>query len=491
MLYAFGVGEVPISISGDLTGRGPLMHTIRAVGAVTQALCALRARRRGRRARAVRHGWPLAEARRRRRRRRRRRPRPCAAPAGVYALLDRRDDYGSSRSSTAPGRREDLLYPEELERWRARLDVARATSRSTRPAPAGTGASASSRSWSPARAFDPRAPSAFVCGPEVMMRFVVRGARASAACRRSAICVSLERNMQLRHRPLRPLPARPDARSAATAPSSPPGRDAAAAGGEGAVTLATSRSSPSGSSPRATAASSRCSTARTSCSRSPGERRDRLLPRGDERPSRRPVRRLARRGLDHDRRTTPSGSRRCARSRGMLVTIGACATAGRHPGAAQLRRRRRLHRRSSTRARSTSRRSRPRRRSPTMSTVDFELRGCPIRQAPAARVGLARCSTAAGRGIPRHIVCVECKARGTPCVMVAHGTPVPRPGDAGRLRRDLPGLRPRLLRLLRPDGDAEHRGARGQLAGARRGRRRLRASATFNATRRLPGGEHE
>ena len=40
MLYAFGVGEAPISVSGDLTPAGPLVHTIRAVGAVTSALCA-------------------------------------------------------------------------------------------------------------------------------------------------------------------------------------------------------------------------------------------------------------------------------------------------------------------------------------------------------------------------------------------------------------------------------------------------------------------
>ena len=40
MLYAFGVGEVPISISGDPGRRGPLVHTIRAVGAVTARVCA-------------------------------------------------------------------------------------------------------------------------------------------------------------------------------------------------------------------------------------------------------------------------------------------------------------------------------------------------------------------------------------------------------------------------------------------------------------------
>lgn len=38
MLTAFGVGEVPISIS-SAPGPGPLLHTIREVGAVTRSLC--------------------------------------------------------------------------------------------------------------------------------------------------------------------------------------------------------------------------------------------------------------------------------------------------------------------------------------------------------------------------------------------------------------------------------------------------------------------
>jgi NAD(P)H-flavin reductase len=39
MLYVFGVGEVPISISGDPTADdGTLVHTIRGVGAVSRAL---------------------------------------------------------------------------------------------------------------------------------------------------------------------------------------------------------------------------------------------------------------------------------------------------------------------------------------------------------------------------------------------------------------------------------------------------------------------
>jgi NAD(P)H-flavin reductase len=38
MLYIFGVGEIPISISGDPAKRKPLIHTTRAVGTVSKAM---------------------------------------------------------------------------------------------------------------------------------------------------------------------------------------------------------------------------------------------------------------------------------------------------------------------------------------------------------------------------------------------------------------------------------------------------------------------
>lgn len=54
--------------------------------------------------------------------------------------------------------------------------------------------------------------------------------------------------------------------------------------------------------------------------------------------------------------------------------------------------------------------------------VDFELRGCPINKAQLLEVIIAYLD---GRkpNTPRYSVCVECKRRGTPCVMVAAGTP--------------------------------------------------------------------
>ncbi|HXR29489.1 MAG TPA: hypothetical protein VN772_07905 [Solirubrobacteraceae bacterium] len=54
--------------------------------------------------------------------------------------------------------------------------------------------------------------------------------------------------------------------------------------------------------------------------------------------------------------------------------------------------------------------------------VDFELNGCPINKAQLLEVIAAHL---AGRRphVRAHSVCVECKRRGTVCVTVAHGTP--------------------------------------------------------------------
>src|SRR6478609_11930031 len=39
MVYAFGIGEVPISVSGPPFLAGPVVLTVRAVGAVSHAIC--------------------------------------------------------------------------------------------------------------------------------------------------------------------------------------------------------------------------------------------------------------------------------------------------------------------------------------------------------------------------------------------------------------------------------------------------------------------
>jgi sulfhydrogenase subunit delta len=54
--------------------------------------------------------------------------------------------------------------------------------------------------------------------------------------------------------------------------------------------------------------------------------------------------------------------------------------------------------------------------------VDFELNGCPIDKRQLLEVIAAHLHGRRPR-IRAHSVCIECKRRGTVCVMVAHGTP--------------------------------------------------------------------
>ena len=150
--------------------------------------------------------------------------------------------------------------------------------------------------------------------------------------------------------------------------------------------------------------------------------RDRLLPRGVERDGRRPVRPLARRGLDHHaarRRADPRGP---ARSRGALVTIGACATAG---GIQALRNFADVEEFTVDRLRAPGLHLDARDVDADRRPRAGRLRAArlPDRQAPAARGDQRAPRTAARPRVRAHSVCVECKRRGTVCVMVAHGTP--------------------------------------------------------------------
>ena len=194
MLYVFGVGEVPISLSGGPTRAGRFAHTTRAVGTVTKALRNLK---RGD-VLGVRgpygNPWPVEEAG----------GRDVVIVAGgiglaplrpaLSHLLAHRPRYGTISLLYGARTPADLLYRRELERWRARLDVEvqvtvdRAMSRWH--GHVGVVTALMHRA-----SFDPRNTMAFICGPEVMMRFtarefVARGVRAER------LYLSMERNMK-------------------------------------------------------------------------------------------------------------------------------------------------------------------------------------------------------------------------------------------------------------------------------------------------------
>ena len=119
--------------------------------------------------------------------------------------------------------------------------------------------------------------------------------------------------------------------------------------------------------------------------------------------------------------------------------------------------------------------------------VDFELHGCPVNKHQLLEV-ISAFLNERKPGSPATASAWSASGRGNVCVMVAHGTPAwgrSRTPAAARSAR----LRPRLLRLLRADGVAEHGVARRLARRARDGRgRRVRVYRTFNtrASRSAP-----
>jgi NAD(P)H-flavin reductase len=190
MLYAFGVGEVPISISGE--PRGPLAHTVRAVGAVTEAICSADPGTmlgvRG----PLGNAWPIAAAA----------GGDVVVVAGgiglaplrpvLYHVISNRGDY--RRAGLLYGSRTpvDLLYADEFDRWRDELEV-------------DITVDAADQSWRgkvgvvpkliAGAEFEPASTHAFVCGPEIMMRFAAE-ALLERGVSPERIHLSMERNMR-------------------------------------------------------------------------------------------------------------------------------------------------------------------------------------------------------------------------------------------------------------------------------------------------------
>ena len=194
----------------------------------------------------------------------------------------------------------------------------------------------------------------------------------------------------------------------------------AAAAGAGAVMAAASRSSRSGSSPPATAASSACSTARTSCWRSPARSRSRYFLEASSATVAGPYDL----SLVEGSITTPEDAERIQRVRRQsrrLVTIGACATAG---GIQALRNFADVEdflaavyaspEYVSTLATST----------PISEHVhvDYELHGCPIDKLQLLEV-ISAFLNERRPAIASTASASSASARGNVCVMVAHGTP--------------------------------------------------------------------
>ncbi|WP_092863210.1 FAD/NAD(P)-binding protein [Albimonas pacifica] len=190
MLTAFGVGEIPVSYSGDPAAEGRVIHTIRAVGAVSRALAGLEEGAmlgvRG----PFGKGWPLAEVE----------GREVIAVAGGLGLAPVRP---AIRRLVARGERPTLVYGarspaqalfrEDLADWRARGVEVEATV--DHAGPDWRGHVGVVPPLIARRVRDPARTVAFVCGPEVMMRFAA-SALLEAGVAAEAIHISMERNMK-------------------------------------------------------------------------------------------------------------------------------------------------------------------------------------------------------------------------------------------------------------------------------------------------------
>jgi NAD(P)H-flavin reductase len=194
MIYVFGVGEVPISISGDTAKPDVLVHTTRAVGAVTDAMRKLRRGMvvgiRG----PFGSGWPLTEAA----------GRDLVIVAGgiglvplrpvLYAIVSNRQHYRKIALLYGTRTPDDILYQKELERWRARFDLQIEVTVDRAPA-TWRGTVGVVTALIPGAAFDPGRAIAMLCGPEVMMRFAARDLL-DRGVSPDSIYVSMERNMK-------------------------------------------------------------------------------------------------------------------------------------------------------------------------------------------------------------------------------------------------------------------------------------------------------
>jgi NAD(P)H-flavin reductase len=194
MLYAFGIGEIPISLSGDAADRSRYVHTVRAVGAVSAAI--VRAETGGIIGLRGPFGssWPVDDAE----------GHDILIVAGglglaplrpaIYHVLANSQRFG--RIALLYGSRgpADILFHDELAAWRSRLDIGVSVT-----------VDHADRSWHgdvgvvptliDRIPFDLHNTVAFVCGPEVMMRFSAKALQANGVAL-ERIYLSMERNMK-------------------------------------------------------------------------------------------------------------------------------------------------------------------------------------------------------------------------------------------------------------------------------------------------------
>lgn len=194
MLYVFGVGELPISISGDPEEPGRLVYTVRSVGKATNALVT----RPVGETLGVRGpfgtNWPMTKAR----------GKDIVVIAGgiglaplrpaIYHILRHRGDY--KRLIVLYGARtpRDMLYRKQLGAWTYLPDTQILTTVDYGGLSWRGNVGVVTTLFRHVR-LQPNKTVALVCGPEIMMRYVVRELE-SRGVGSADTYLSMERNMK-------------------------------------------------------------------------------------------------------------------------------------------------------------------------------------------------------------------------------------------------------------------------------------------------------
>ena len=194
MLWSFGVGEVPISISGDSADATGLTYTIRSVGHASRALATARP--------GVSVGvrgpfgtaWPVEASR----------GRDVIIVAGgiglaplrsvIYRVLRDRSDYGRLIILYGTRRPSDRLFRKELTAWAKQPDTQVLTTVDTGGLDWRGHVGVVTTLFRYAQ-LHPARSIGMVCGPEIMMRFAARELEVHGVTA-SDIYLSMERNMK-------------------------------------------------------------------------------------------------------------------------------------------------------------------------------------------------------------------------------------------------------------------------------------------------------
>jgi NAD(P)H-flavin reductase len=194
MLWPFGVGELPISISGDPGKENQLVYTVRSVGKATNTLVSQKAGARVGVRGPFGKSWPVNATR----------GLDLVVVAGgiglaplrpvIYHVLSHRQEY--ERLVVLYGARSprDLLYRKELVAWARQRDTQVLVTVDYGGLSWRHHVGAVTTLFKYAR-LRPARSVAMLCGPEIMMRFVARDLAAQGLpCNR--IYLSMERNMK-------------------------------------------------------------------------------------------------------------------------------------------------------------------------------------------------------------------------------------------------------------------------------------------------------